>query len=131
MGILQILEQQRVFAVTKLGEVSSKASAKLQAVAVRLHLVELRDMALLKVSACKSYAVELRDAACRKGNAGRLQAMTYLEVASGNAYSLAAATFGKMRVDRVCEVVANHLPVMKTNGTSGPTAELEKNEKKD
>jgi hypothetical protein len=130
-ALLQILQEQRALLVTKSAEVASWTSAKLQAVATRLHLMKLRDMVYQKASVAKSYMVEVRDAAYRKGEAGKNYAMTFIEAVSGKAYSSAAAVVGGPQVDRVLEVVASCVPVKTVKVASTSTAELEKNEKKD
>merc|ERR1711879_803778 len=58
-ALLRILQEQRALLVTKSAEVASWTSSKLQAVATRLHLMQLRDMAYHKASAGKSYMVEV------------------------------------------------------------------------
>jgi len=124
-AILQVLQQQKVWALAKLGHAASWANESLQAVAARLHLTELMDMARDKASAGKSRVVELKDTASRKGSAGKEHIVAFIYSVQGKAYSVAVSILGKSQVDYVSEKAANYAQlVKKTQVVSGSAEEL-------
>jgi len=94
-SLVEMLQEHKLALATKFENASSWASSKLQALAARLRLMELKDMA------------------CSKASAGKNSVTAAFETVPSKAYSCASRVVGNAYVDRALEMVAKYAPAMK------------------
>merc|ERR1712187_13255 len=103
----------------------SWASERLEAVATRLHLKQLRDAFRLRVAAGKKYLLEMMDSATKKWSALRERVTVIIDTVAGRTYSVVAGVVGTERVDYVLEIMIKYSPLRK-NGANKTSGVMEK-----
>jgi len=98
-----------------------RVSSWTHALATRLHLIDLRDVAYRKRDVCKKSLLDLSETASCKGNALKNYLVAVLETIPGKSYLLAARLVGKARIDSLLESAAKDVPLANIRGkqTSG------------
>jgi len=96
--------------MAKFAELSSGAQKKLQNLAARLHLIELRDAARCKGEALKKSVIDMRSMASQKKSAAKKYIIAVMEMAPGKAYSLIVRVVGKANIDSILEMPAKYAP---------------------